>query len=1063
MASLESLLDALDPDEYRRGRQFERIVAWFLTHAPEYEDQLRRVWLWDDWPDRPSRDLGIDLVAEARSGVLWAIQAKAYAPNYSVTKRDLDSFLAASASRRFSYRLLVATTDRIAANARKTIEHQAIPVGMLLRSDLAESGLRWPASPSRLVAPKMPKKRLRPDQRKAVRDVLGGFQTSERGQMIRACGTGKTLAALGVHEQLNARRTLVLVSSLSLLSQTLREWTANAKEAFEYLAVCSDETVADPDAPVASTHDLGVPVTTNANEIAEFLHQRGPRVIFSAYQSSPQIAEVYGKRRKPPALDLAICDEAHRCAGPVSGDFATILDAKQIRARRRLFMTATPRYFTGRVIREAKVADFEIASMDDEAVFGRVFHRLTFAQAIEQDLLSDYQVVIVGVDDATYKAWAEHGRYVTRDGIRVTDARTLAGQIGLAKAMRKFDLRRVITFHSRVATARQFSNEMPDVIAWMPSSQRPTGRIHADYVSGKMPTGERRRRLSRLANPPPRERSLLSNARCLAEGVDVPTLDGIAFVDPRRSEVDIVQAIGRAIRLAPDKELGTIVVPVFIDYKGDADEVLDQSVFKPVWEVLKALRSHDDKLGEQLDALRTERGRNGTSKRLPKKIVIDLPAVVGVEFAGRLKARIVDATTSSWEYAFGVLEGFVAREGHALVPTEYRANGESGFRLGGWVAEQRTTYRRRQLSTDRITRLQSVPGWSWHKVDDQWEDGFRHLGTFVRQEGTAHPLATYIDDDGFRLGHWVTRQREFYGSHRLSADRAARLEGLPGWTWDQIDHKWESGYRHLAAFVDEAGHARVSKRYVANDGYRLGQWVEVQRRRHNVGSLLAERIVRLEAQPGWDWDRPDDSWERGFGHLTAFVSEAGHARVPKDQIHGGFGLGIWVSRQRTSGRDLLDLDQAARLEALPGWTWDINASRWDEGYVHLMAFVEREGHARVPQSHEEGDFRLGQWVSIQEARGRSGDLDPNPFHRLDALPGWTWTGRHTARWEDGLIHLKAFVAREGHARVPQSHVEGDFQLGRWVNKQRNAWGRGELDSDRVRRLEAVSGWIWTAR
>jgi predicted helicase len=248
-----------------------------LEHDAQYDALLRRVWLWDDWPDRPSQDLGIDLVAERRDGGLWAIQAKAYAPEHSVTKRDLDSFLAASASRRFSYRLLVATTDRIAANARKTLEHQAIPVGMLLRSDLAASNLTWPASARRLVAPKPPKKKLRADQREAVRDVVAGFRRSDRGQMIRACGTGKTLAALGVCEQLDATRTLVLVPSLWMLSQTLREWTANATQAFEYLAVCSDETVADRDAPVASTHDLGVPVTTDPNVIASFLGGCGRR------------------------------------------------------------------------------------------------------------------------------------------------------------------------------------------------------------------------------------------------------------------------------------------------------------------------------------------------------------------------------------------------------------------------------------------------------------------------------------------------------------------------------------------------------------------------------------------------------------------------------------------------------------------------------------------------------------------------------------------------------------------------------------------------------------------
>ena len=204
---------------------------------------------------------------------------------------------------------------------------------MLLRSDLATAEVRWPASPARLVAPKPPRKKLRPHQRKAVRDVVEGFANSDRGQMVMACGTGKTLASLGVHERLDSRRTLVLVPSLSLLSQTLREWTANTKEPFEYLAVCSDETVADPDAPVSTTHDLGVPVTTDANEIAAFLRRRGPRVVFSTYQSSPQIAAAYRRSARTPSLDLVICDEAHRCAGPVSSDFATILDAKKIKAQ----------------------------------------------------------------------------------------------------------------------------------------------------------------------------------------------------------------------------------------------------------------------------------------------------------------------------------------------------------------------------------------------------------------------------------------------------------------------------------------------------------------------------------------------------------------------------------------------------------------------------------------------------------------------------------------------------------------------------------------------------------
>ena len=375
--------------------------------------------------------------------------------------------------------------------------------------------------------------------------VVEGFDRADRGQMIMACGTGKTLAALFIHEKLAAERTLVLVPSLSLLAQTLREWTANSKAGFDFLPVCSDESVAEPDAVVSNTSDLGFPVTTDAGEIATFLRRRsGPRVVFSTYQSSPQIARAFRLGRVP-AFDLVIADEAHRCAGRVSSDFATILDSEKIRARRRLFMTATPRYFTGRVVREANEADFEVASMEDEATFGSLLHRLGFAEAIERDLLTDYQVVVVGVDDATYLDWAQRGRFVTIDGNEVTDARSLAGQIGLAKAMRRYDLHRTITFHSRVNRAREFADSLPEVIAWIPARQRPTGPVWSDYASGEMPAGQRHALLQHLGRLDHVERGLLANARCLAEGVDVPTLDSVAFIDPRRSEVDIVQAVGR--------------------------------------------------------------------------------------------------------------------------------------------------------------------------------------------------------------------------------------------------------------------------------------------------------------------------------------------------------------------------------------------------------------------------------------------------------------------------------------------------------------------------------------
>ena len=622
MATFSDLFARLDPDPRVRGTQFEHVCKWFLTNDPTYKNTLRRVWLWSEWTGRWGADSGIDLVAEDYDGRLWAIQAKAYAPEHTVTKADVDKFLAESSRAVFSYRLLIATTDKLHHVARRTINDQEKQVAFVGLSDLLTSQVDWRTNPLDM-RPSPPPKPAKPreHQREAIRDVVTGFTKSRRGQLIMACGTGKTLASLFIKEKLAAERTLVLVPSLSLLKQTMQMWTVSRRVPFERLPVCSDQTVglSGEDAAVAHTSELGIPVTTDPHDIGAFLRRRsGPRVVFSTYQSSPQIAAAFAVGRVP-AFDLVIADEAHRVAGIESSDFATVLDEAAIKARRRLFMTATPRYFTGRVLKAAQEADLEVASMDDTSKFGTVFHRLTFGEAIKRDLLTDYQVAVVGVDNDTYLDWAERGTLVTLDGKKVTDARTLAGQIGLAKAMRKYDLHRTISFHSRVARAAEFAAEMPEVIAWMPAQQRPKGALWSSYASGEMTAGERHVRLQHLSRLDDGQRGLLTNARCLSEGVDVPTLDGVAFIDPRRSEVDIVQAVGRAIRHAPDKNIGTMVIPVFIDTDDRPEVALDDSAFKPVWDVIKALRAHDEDSARQLDELRRQLGRQGGRPRASRQ------------------------------------------------------------------------------------------------------------------------------------------------------------------------------------------------------------------------------------------------------------------------------------------------------------------------------------------------------------------------------------------------------------------------------------------------------------
>ncbi len=309
-----------------------------------------------------------------------------------------------------------------------------------------------------------------------------------------------------------------------------------------------------------------------------------------------------------PAFDLAVADEAHRCAGKVGSDFTAILDNAQIRSAKRLFATATPRTYSSTMQKAAEDRGVEVVGMDNAGLFGEVLYALPFGKAIARKLLTDYRVVIIGVDDPTIAQWIANRELVTTGTGIETDSESLAAQIGLLKAIKDYDLKRIISFHSRVNRAEAFTTDMQNTLQWISDEHRPSGTLRTDFVSGNMPANKRKIKLDQLKELRADERGVLSNARCLSEGVDVPSLDGVAFIDPRSGQVDIIQAVGRAIRLSPEKKAGTIVLPVFLKADEDVESTIEASNFKPIWDVLDALKAHDDVLADELDQIRTETG-----------------------------------------------------------------------------------------------------------------------------------------------------------------------------------------------------------------------------------------------------------------------------------------------------------------------------------------------------------------------------------------------------------------------------------------------------------------------
>lgn len=634
MATVYDVLDRLHSEsssEAEKGAKFEQLMVAFLQADRTYADQFSEVYLWQDWSGRAGkRDTGIDIVAVDRlTNENVAIQCKFYAEGHHVSKKDIDTFLSASGTNDFAQRIIVSTGADWGPNAEATLQNQQIPVRRIGMSELENSSVDWSQftwDAPQLVTTK-DKKSVRPHQRIAIEKVTAGLGESDRGKLIMACGTGKTFTALRLAEQnVGVGGTvLFLVPSISLLSQTVREWATEAEVPLRMVAVCSDakatkRSVANED---ISAVDVALPATTNLTVLQErwataAADTKAMTVVFSTYQSIEVVANAQKAGGFAP-FDLIVCDEAHRTTGvTLAGNdesaFVAVHDNDFIAGAKRLYMTATPRIFGEESKKKASVKDAVIASMDDEKYFGLELHRLGFGEAVEKQLLTDYRVLILTVDEK-YVSGNFQSELADDGEIQLSDAAKIIGcWNGLAK---HFDvlpgeplapMQRAVAFAPNIATSKAISAAFPAIVkrhvdavdigkSSESSARSDDLQVQCDHVDGTFNALERNRRLDWLkADVPEGTCRVLTNARCLSEGVDVPALDAVMFLTPRGSEVDVVQSVGRVMRRAEGKEYGYIILPVAVPAGSSPDAALaDNKRYAVVWQVLNALRSHDDR------------------------------------------------------------------------------------------------------------------------------------------------------------------------------------------------------------------------------------------------------------------------------------------------------------------------------------------------------------------------------------------------------------------------------------------------------------------------------------
>lgn len=697
-----------------------------------------------------------------------AIQCKHYARSQSIAKADVDSFLSESNRSQFAERLLIATTSTLSAGAQQVIAAQEKPVSLLLRDRLEQAPIEWNRFPIG-EATLHPTKAPLPHQRRAIDAVLAGFEKEDRGRLLMPCGTGKTLTSLWIAEGAAAETTLALVPTLDLVRQTALVWRAEAKSPFALLKVCSERSDHTDEIARAdlSPSEVGN-ATTDPAEIAEFLAGGGKRVMVGTYDSSPRIAEALS--RLPDAkLDLVICDEAHHCTGIEGRARRTVLEDAKIPARRRLFATATPAVFSAPARDQARELQIQVASMDDTRRFGSVFHRLSFKRATEEGLLCPFRVLVMPILDTEVAELVRRRRLVTPDdGAHVTDAYNLAAQIACLRTMSRFGCRRLVAFHPSVKDSKRFTADLDQAMQLLDADELPAN-LQAAHVDGYMSKGKREQILGRFTEDD--QPHLLSNVRLLAEGVDVPGIDAICLIDTNRKPASVVQAVGRAVRQAPGKSFGTVLLPLLVSEGQTAEEALRHSVHKPVLQALAALRSIDAEIVSSIEGIRTELGPpEQRSKQIASHWIIDGPESVGREFGEAVDVCLVDALGGERPKATEAIEDHAPDEAGRLAPGS------------GTVS------------------------WSSPEIIDvglEWAEHYR-----VENPGPVDLPGTY---KGFAFDRWSKIVLRRWEKGRLSEDQKRRC--TPYFNWLDLSNKTHPKVRREIAERDRVPlHQRIDER-----------------------------------------------------------------------------------------------------------------------------------------------------------------------------------------------------------------------------------------------------------
>ena len=978
----------------QKGDLFEEFTKYIFKFHVNYINDTKKVWLLNELPDNlkkklniPSKDMGIDLVVLTNDDKYYAVQCKFRSNvNEEVAWSNLSTFvgLAFGIGKNFSKAFYVTNTfsinELIKSNPAKLISIYGdfftdLPSSFLL---LVKNYIFKDKIENIIV--KTPLKH----QIEIINKSICHYAINDRGYIEVACGGGKTLISYWINKQMMNKLTIVAVPSLYLLSQFFNEWANQMileKEKMDFILIGSDVDTGE-----CEYVNNGLLVKLDVEDIKEKIlkiiddnkikdMEMHNLVIMTTYQSSDKLIDALDDLEITP--DMCFFDEAHKTVGQKDKQFTLLLNDDNIKINKRFFMTATQKIYGGDDENE------EILSMDDEEWYGKLIYCYNTQQAINDKNLVDYQIVTMYTDNKYINNIISKNKYVLTEELKRDDSYYLACAIMLLNAIRDGECHHLVTYHNRNKKSKKFKDILESLLPYYEFDEE----IELLQLDGDMSMNKRNKIIRDFNNA---KISILTSARVLNEGINIPIIDGECFIDPRTSTIDIIQCIGRALRKHEKKKNAKIFVPIMID---DINNIDENKTFGNMIRIIKSLSTTDEGIREYFIAK-----KNGSeyNRKIIKHInylsVEKIGETINInEWMSSIEMKIW-MKSDSWEYIYECLKQWV--EENNKIPSNMSKNNIEK-NLGIWSCRQRQNKKNNKLEKDKIDKLNKIKEWYW-KIDDPFDDNYSELVKWV-EENKKIPSDHSKNNIEKKLWGWAANQKQNKKKNKLDKDKIDKLDKIKGWRWTDesraIIKSFDDNYSELVKWIEE--NKKIPSQSSENNiEKKLGNWTTTQKHNKKNNKLDKDKIDKLDKIKGWRWTDESraiiKSFDDNYNELVKWIEE--NKKIPSQYSENNIEkrLGNWATTQKQNKKNnKLDKDKIDKLDKIKGWRW-IDES-FDDNYSELVKWIEENKKMPSQSSENNIEKKRGRWAATQKQNKKNNKLDKDKIDKLDKIKRWYWS------------------------------------------------------------------------